>query len=104
MAKNTVTIAGEAYEVACNMNALMDFLSERGTDDFTALTDLTKLKPSDMLPLMAACIREGERLAGRDCSITGKDIGTVADFSVITSFMEIFGRAMSPAVTAEEKK
>ena len=104
MAKDTITIGGKRYKVACNMNALMDFLSERGTDDFSALTDLTKLKPSDMLPLMAACIREGERLDGRECTITGKDIGTVADFSVITAFMEIFGKAMSPAVTTEEKK
>lgn len=103
MAKDTITIGGKAYKVACNMNALVDFLQERGTDDFSALTDLTKLKPSDMLPLMAACIREGERLEGRECGITAKSIGEVANFSTITSFMDVFGRSMAPAVTVEKK-
>lgn len=99
-----IEIGGKAYAVACNMNALMDFLSERGTDDFSALSDLNKLKPTDLLPLIAACIREGERLEGRECGLTGKDIGAVADFGLLTRFMEIFGRAMAPAVSAEEKK
>lgn len=103
MVKDKLIIGGEEKAVACNMNALMDFLQERGTDDFSALTDLSKLKPSDMLPLIAACVREGERLEGRECTLTGKEIGTIADFSLITSFMEIFGRAMAPAVTEEKK-
>lgn len=103
MAKDTISVGGKDYKVACNMNALMDYLVERGTDDFTALTDITKLRPSDMLPLMAACIREGERLEGRECAITGKDIGAVADFSVMSAFMDIFGRSMAPAVTVEKK-
>lgn len=100
----TMTIGGKEFRVECNMNALMDFLQERGTDDFSAIADVTKLKPSDMLPLMAACIREGERLEGRKCDLTSKDIGAVADFSTLGSFIAIFNRAMAPAVTVEEKK
>ena len=99
-----LNIGGVDYEVVCNMNAIMDFLTERGSDDFSAFANIGKLKPTDMLPLMAACIREGERLAGRDCAISGKDIGAVADFSILTKFMEIFSRAYSPRVTVEEKK
>lgn len=100
----TMTIGGKEFRVECNMNALMEFLQERGTDDFSALADVTKLKPSDMLPLMAACIREGERLEGRECSLTSKDLGAMADFSSLGSFIAIFNRAMAPAVTVEEKK
>ena len=90
--------------VVCNMNALMEFLQERGTDDFSAFSDLTKLKPSDMLPLMAACIREGERLEGRECSLTAKDVGAVADMTLLTDFMDILGQSMRPNISAEEKK
>ena len=100
----TMTIGGKEFRVECNMNALMEFLQERGTDDFSALADVTKLKPSDMLPLMAACIREGERLEGRECSLASKDLGAMADFSSLGSFIAIFNRAMAPAVTVEEKK
>ena len=100
----TMTIGGKEFRVECNMNALMEFLQERGTDDFSALADVKKLKPSDMLPLMAACIREGERLEGRECSLTSKDLGAMADFSSLGSFIAIFNRAMAPAVTVEEKK
>ena len=104
MAGNKLNIGGVDYDVACNMNALMDFLEESGSDDFSAFANIGKLKPTDMLPLMAACIREGERLAGRECNISAKEIGAVADFSILTQFMEIFGKAFSPKVTAEEKK
>ena len=90
--------------VACNMNAIIEFLQDRGTDDFSAFSDMTNLKPSDLLPLMAACIREGERLDGRDCSLTAKDIGAVADMALLTEFMEIVGNSMVPATAADEKK
>lgn len=96
-------IGDAEYRVACNMNALMGFLKERGTDDFSALSDLTKLKPTDMLPLMAACIREGERLDGKECKLTAEDIGAVADFSLFTEFMKVFDRAMAPAHSVEKK-
>ena len=102
--RDMIRIGDAEYAVACNMNALMDYLQERGTDDFAARSDLTTLKPTDMLPLIAACVREGERLEGRQCSLSAKDIGEVADFHVLTAFMEIFGRMMTPAVSAEEKK
>jgi hypothetical protein len=101
--RDKLRIGGAEYSVACNMNALMGFLEDRGTDDFGALTDLTKLKPTDMLPLIAACVREGERIEGRQCSLSAKDIGEVADFRALTDFMEIFGRSMAPAVTVEKK-
>lgn len=104
MTKDTLTLGDVEVRVACNMNALIDFAKESGNDDFASLSNLANLKPSDMLPLMAACIREGERLEGRECSLTAKDIGAIAGFSLLTEFMEIFGRAMAPAVSAEEKK
>ena len=102
--RDMIRIGDAEYAVACNMNALMAYLQERGTDDFAALADLTKLKPSDMLPLIAACVREGERIEGRQCSLSAEDIGEVANFNLLTAFMEIFGRMMTPAVSAEEKK
>ncbi|MBO4657953.1 MAG: hypothetical protein J5639_09300 [Bacteroidales bacterium] len=104
MARQTIMVGDVEMCVACNMNALMDFLQERGTDDFSALADVSKLKPSDMLPLMAACLREGERLEGRECTITAKDLGAIADFGLLNSFMEIFGKTMVPAVSGGEKK
>ena len=101
--RETMMIGDVEVRVACNMNALMGFLKERGTDDFSALADLHKLKPSDMLPLMAACIREGERLDGKECTMTAEDLGAIADFGLLTAFMKIFDRAMTPAVTVEKK-
>lgn len=105
MIKDTLTIGGTEYHVACNMNALLDFAKDSGNDDFGAIAAFAKdPKPSDMLPLIAACVREGERLAGRECTLTGKDIGAVAGFGLLTEFMEIFGRSMTPAVTVEKAK
>ena len=101
--RETLVIGGNEYRVACNMNALIGFLKERGTDDFAALSDLTQLKPTDMLPLMAACIREGERLDGRECKLTAEDIGAVADLSLLTAFMGVFGSSIAPDVAVEKK-
>lgn len=104
MIKDTLIIGDIEVRVACNMNALLDFAKETGNDDFAALSNITKLKPSDMLPLIAACVREGERLEGRECSLTAKDIGAVAGFGLLTDFMGIFGRAMAPVITVEDEK
>lgn len=96
-------IGGAEMQCACNMNAIMAFMQARGTDDFSAFANISQLKPSDLLPLIAACVHEGERLAGRECNITAEEIGEEADFTLFNDFLQIFGRAIKPAVVEEKK-
>lgn len=90
MEKSFITINGREYRVEVNWNALSSFLKSVGRDTLEGLSDLTSLRPSDIAPLMAAAINEGERLEGRESHLTGESLGEVIRPSDVGKFMEIY--------------
>lgn len=103
MAKDYIEYSGKRYRVECNFNAITEFLEATGKDTFDGLAGIAHLKPSDLAPLMAASINEGERIEGRECKLTGKDVGTW-DITIFGKFVEIYGRQSSPDVSVPESK
>ena len=103
MQKDYMIIDGREVRVESNWNSMVAFLKETENDSLSALTSLNDLKPSDIAPLMAACVNEGERLEGRESHYTGKDIGALCSVQDMTEFVQIFARQSTLHVKAREE-
>ena len=103
-----LNIKGRDYRVECNWKACMDFLKAKGTDSIEGLTNIATLAPSDLSLLAICCIREGERLEGRDCELDNDFIDTlpmVEALAVVGRFIAIYSAQSQPRVTeADDKK
>lgn len=94
---------GREVRVESNWNSMVAFLKETENDSLSALTSLQDLKPSDIAPLMAACVNEGERLEGREAHYTGKDIGSLCGVQEMTQFIQIFAKQSTLHVKHREE-
>lgn len=104
MTTDYITIDGRQYRVEVNWNAIVAFLESRGTDSLASLSEIDKLRVSDVAPLMAAAINEGERLDGRESKLTGLDLGAMPGFmGAVPEFLRIYGRQAAPQ-TGEVKE
>ncbi len=104
MKKDYIEIAGKTYRVESNWNALIAFLCAVGRDDITQLSKIKSIRPSEIMPLMAACIAEGERLDGKDGAPTALDLGAVVTPDDVQVFMDIYARQSEPKVKVEQPK
>ena len=104
MQKDYITIAGNRYRVEVNWNALTAYLEARGTDSMEALANIGHLRASDIAPLLAACIEEGERLEGRTVKLSALDIGAKVGLTEVSEFLNIYLKQSSPQIPAESQK
>ena len=104
MKKDYIEIGGKTYRVESNWNALIAFLCAVDRDDITQLSKIKSIRPSEIMPLMAACIAEGERLDGRDGAPTALELGTVATPENVREFMTIYARQSEPKINVEQPK
>lgn len=104
MPKDYITIAGREYRVEANWNAQVAYLVATGRDTMGDLSHLGDIRPSDVAPLMVACIAEGERLDGRESDLTAARIGELCDYGKLTEFLGIFARQITPQGGEEPKK
>ena len=104
MEKDFITIGGVQYRVEVNWNAMTGFLALVGKDTVNDLSTIGDIRPSEITALMAAAIKEGERLEGRSFTQTPEDIGAVIKPSDVSAFMDIYIRQSAPAVPAESAK
>lgn len=102
MEKSFIEICGKTYRVEVNWNALSAFLVAVGRDTLEGLSDIASMRPSDIAPLMAAAINEGERLEGRESHLTGEVLGAMIRPSHVGEFMEIYIRQSSASVDMED--
>lgn len=105
MDKRYITVAGSQVRVEANWKAITSFLTSVGRDNLQGITDLTKMSPSDMAPLMAACLNEGERLDGHESNFTATWIEENCSFAEMSSFITEFLYQATPKLPkANEKK
>ena len=104
MKKDTIVIAGKTYRVEVNWNALSAFLAAVGRDSIEELASFNTIRPSEIAALIWACIREGERLEGREFKLSVLDIGSVIGPADVAVFMEIYVRQSSPQMEVENPK
>jgi hypothetical protein len=104
MNKMYITIAGAKHRVEANWNAITSYLTARGKDSLQGLSDISSLSPSELPHLMAACVNEGERLEGRESSLTAEWIGENCGMAELTEFVSAFCRMVTPQVPADKAK
>ena len=104
MKKDYIEIAGKRYRVESNWNALTAFLDSVGRNTLEELSQLDKLRPTEVTAMMAACIAEGQRLDGCKDVPTAKDLGAVIKPDDVREFLEIYSRQSNPQLSEEEPK
>lgn len=104
MEKRYLTVAGTQVRCEANWKAITSFLRAAGRDNLQGITNLAQLPPSDMAPLMAACLNEGERLDGRETSFTGQWLEENCGLAEVTAFITEFAYQTSPKLPQAEAK
>lgn len=104
--KDFLEIEGQEYRVEVNWNSIVQFLQATGKNTWEGLSSFSAVTPSDLAPLMAASINEGERLEGRECHFSAEDVGAKCGFDIIGKFLPIYQRQTGPQSTPpdEDKK
>lgn len=90
MEKSFMTIGGTQYRVEVNWNAIGYFLAFVGDDSIGGLTKLEQFRVTHVTALVAACIKEGERLEGREVNLDPLKLGEVFHLSHFREFMDIY--------------
>lgn len=104
MKKDYIEIAGQRYRVESNWNALMAFLDAVGRNTLDELSQLGTLRPSELTALMVACITEGERLDGKEFTMSALDLGALVTPAKVREFLDIYASQSAPRLDAEEPK
>jgi hypothetical protein len=93
---NTLTINGETYHVAVNWNAIKDYCNRRGLTDLSQLERAVAFDVDGALTMAHCCIREGERLAGREFTLTEEELGGDMTPIDVLQFMQIYANLSTP--------
>lgn len=104
MEKRYLQVAGAQVRCEANWKAITDFLRTVGRDTLQGISDMAALPPSDMAPLMAACLNEGERLDGREAKYTGTWLEENCGLAEVSAFITEFLYQTTPKLPKEEKK
>lgn len=104
MEKRYLEVAGTQVRVEANWKAITSFLTSVGRNSLQGITDLASLPPTDMAPLMAACLNEGERLDGREAHFTGEWIEENCGLAEVSAFVVEFLHQTSPKLPKTEEK
>jgi len=102
MQKDYITLSGKRYRVEVNWNAMLDFAEQRGLKNIGELMDVNEIDKDNVADLCAAGIREGERLEGRECRITGKEVAEQIVPREMMRFVGIYVSHISPKLPEEE--
>jgi hypothetical protein len=100
---DSIEIRGAEYRVVVNWNSFVAFLKFVGRD---TLEDAQGGfgAPSDIAPLIAACLNEGCRIDGKEERFTPEDVGEVLTPAIIERFMQIYAAASTPGTSGREAK
>lgn len=104
MEKRYITVAGNSVRVEANWRAITAFLRSVGRDNLQGISDMAQLPPSDMAPLMAACLNEGERLDGKEGRFTAEWIEENCGLAEVSGFITEFLYQMTPKLPTEPTK
>lgn len=105
-----ITIGGTEYRVEFNWNAIVAFLESSGRDTMESLANLSAVRPSELLALAHAGIREGEALEGREFPLTVEELGRISTTATMHEVIAAFvdqnsnGQADNDAAPADAKK
>ncbi|MBR4133104.1 MAG: hypothetical protein IKU04_01075 [Bacteroidales bacterium] len=104
---DTITIRGREWAVEANWRAITGYLKSAGKDSLQDVSDVISLSPSVIGGLMAACINEGERIAGRDERVSPDlldDLRATEAINVVNEFVRIYLAQSAPDLPEDKPK
>jgi len=104
---DTITIRDRQFRVEANWRAITGYLKSIGRDSLDAVADVVSLTPSTIGGLMAACINEGERLEGRDTTVSSAildELHPAEAIQAMQDFVQVYLSQAAPALPEEPKK
>ena len=101
MQKDYIILSEKRYRVEVNWNAMLDFAEQRGLKNIGELMDVNEIDKDNVADLCAAGIREGERLEGRECRITGREVAEQIVPREMMRFVGIYVSHISPKLPEE---
>lgn len=90
MEKRFLDIRGKKVRVEANWNAIADFCRRKNIVDLSQIDMLSRIGVDDILPLMHCCVKEGERLEGREVMMTEDELGSSVNTAKMGEFMRIY--------------
>lgn len=90
--KEVININGKEYRVAANWNAIRDYCMRKGITDLRKIGNVLCFGLDGVLTMAHCCIKEGERLEGRELEIDEMELGTIMMPVDMTRFLEIYTR------------
>ncbi len=90
MRKSYLTIGEIKLRVEANWNATLDYCDRKGVTELSSLDNLGELTPGDLTTMMHCCIKEGERLDGREFTMTEQDLGGILRPYHVGEFVRIY--------------
>lgn len=94
--KDFIEIGDKKYRVAANMNAIRDYGIRTGNTDLSKIGDVLTFPLDSMGTMAHCCIKEGERLEGREFNLSELDLGA----EMLPVHMLEFARVYTRQVTA----
>jgi len=104
MSKDYIDYNGKRLRVECNWNALIAYLESVGKNTMADLAKIDHIPPSDLTPLMAACVNEGERMDGHESKLTAIEIGENVTTEEILDFFNIYAAQTTSLAKKKTKK
>ena len=100
--KETVVLNGNEYRVAANWNAIRDYCQRKGVTDLRKIGSVLCFGLDGVLTMAHCCIKEGERLEGRELGISEMELGEMFSPGMMTKFIEIYARQTTVSLPVRE--
>lgn len=92
MMREEITINGKRYRVAANWNAIRDYCRRTGVTDLNEIGNVLWLGLDGVLTMAHCCLKEGERLDGRELEVSEEELGAVMGPVEMAGFVQVYVR------------
>ena len=100
--KEVININGKNYRVAANWNAIRDYCQRKGIRNLQEIGNVLCFGLDGILTMAHCCIKEGERLEGRELGISEMELGEMFSPGMMTKFIEIYARQTTVSLPVRE--
>lgn len=94
---------GQKFRVEANWNSMVDYCDRKGYTTLSHLKKIEDIELKDVGTLIYSCVKEGERIDGRDFDLTETDFVTMLRPSDIGQFMSKYIAQTVHGLSEKEK-
>jgi DNA phosphorothioation-dependent restriction protein DptG len=100
--KEFISIDGKEYRVVANWNAIRDYCYRKRVKNLQEIGNVLCFGLDGVLTMAHCCIKEGERLEGRELEFDEVGLGAIMMPVDMTRFLEIYTRQTTANLPVKE--